>query len=218
MSGCASLILFDCDGTLTDSQGLITQAMQQAFVTCGLPEPESQAIQNITGLSLLRAVACLSDDVALHASICDAYRDHYRMLEHQVTLYPEVRETLDELRRRGYWMGVVTGKSRSGLQRVIETFELADYFMVLRTADCTHSKPHPAMVLECMDEMGVLPAHTTVVGDAVFDMQMARAAGVRAIGVSFGASSEEGLLHSGADGVVHAFARLLEYFPPLSAG
>lgn len=218
MSCYASLILFDCDGTLTDSQGLITRAMQQAFVACGLPEPASQAIQNITGLSLLRAVACLCDQVDLHESICNAYREHYRLLEHKVVLYPEVRGTLDELQRRGYWLGVVTGKSWSGLQRVIEKLDLGDYFVVLRTADCTHSKPHPAMVLECMDEMGVLPEHTTVIGDAVFDMQMASGAGVRAIGVSFGASSEQVLLQSGADGVVHAFGSLLEYFPDLSAG
>ena len=126
-----------------------------------------------------------------------------------------MKETLEVLRSRGYWLGVVTGKSRAGLLRVLESFELGDLFYVWRTADCTHSKPHPAMVLECMLELGVPADRTWVVGDACFDIQMAVAAEVEALGVSFGVASSDELLQAGARRVVNDFAELLSYFPRL---
>jgi len=155
------------------------------------------------------------DDVQLHQQIEQAYRESYLSAEHGIALFPHVRETLEALRERGYWLGVVTGKSKSGLLRVLERFHLAELFYVLRTADCTHSKPHPAMVLECMQEMGVVAEQTVVIGDALFDIQMAKAAGVRSLGVSFGVAETESLLQAGAEDVVHAFPDLLAYFPPL---
>jgi phosphoglycolate phosphatase len=130
-------------------------------------------------------------------------------------LFAGVRETLDILRERGYWMGVVTGKSFSGLERVLNDFSLAHYFLVMRTADHCPSKPHPAMVNECMAEMGVKSEQTTVVGDALLDIQMAQASGVQSLGVSFGVAEAEALRAAGAMGIVDAFDGLLEYFPPL---
>ncbi|PJA30731.1 MAG: hydrolase, partial [Zetaproteobacteria bacterium CG_4_9_14_3_um_filter_53_7] len=147
--------------------------------------------------------------------VIEGYRDSYRDSESMVRLFPHVSETLEALRERGYWLGVVTGKSHPGLLRVLDTFKLADQFLVLRTADCTHSKPHPAMVLECMHEMGVTCGQTVVVGDALFDVQMARAAHVRSIGVSFGVAAGSELMAAGAQVVVDHFAELLEHFPPL---
>jgi len=207
-----ALILFDWDGTLVDSHALIVRAMQLSFLDCGLQAPSAAAVQAVIGLSLSIAVDRLTAATHLQAQVVSAFRVHYRAGEAVLQLYPGVRETLDALRQRGYWLGIATGKSKSELMRALALFALNDYFYVIRTADCTHSKPHPAMVLECMDELGVQPDQTSVVGDAVFDMQMARTAGVRAIGVSYGAASAEMLGLAGAAQIVHHFPSVLRCF------
>ncbi|MDQ6982623.1 MAG: HAD-IA family hydrolase [Mariprofundus sp.] len=214
------MILFDCDGTLTDSHGIIVSAMQQAFASCNFPAPSGPDVNGVIGLSLRRAVQALlgdahQEDVLLLEQVMQSYRQHYLALEHQVRLFPDVRETLELLRARGYWLGVVTGKSHPGLVRVLETFELADFFLVLRTADCTHSKPHPAMVLESMQELGVNAHQTCVVGDTVLDAQMAGSAGVRFFGVSYGVATDDELRREGAQRVLNDFTELLAHFPPL---
>jgi len=209
------LILFDCDGTLTDSHGAIVKAMQQAFVELDLPAPSDQAVNSVIGLSLEAAVSMLSTEHDDQDEIRERYRHYYLAEESSLALYPGVIETLGELIKRGYWMGIVTGKSKSGLLRVMQQFGLHDYFLVVRTADCCPSKPHPAMAIECMDELGVNAARTTLVGDAVFDMQMAASANLRAFGVSFGVESTEVLTAEGAIDVVDDFPALLAYFPPL---
>ena len=210
------LILFDCDGTLTDSHGMIVTAMQQAFESCGLTPPSDKTVQRVIGLSLQGAVKALTPDISRNDLITENYREYYMAGEASISLYSGVIETLDELRSRGYWMGIVTGKSKSGLMRVLEQFNLRDYFYVIRTADCTHSKPHPAMAIECMEELGVVPDNTSLVGDALFDIEMACAANVRAYGVSFGVESADALYAAGAYHVVDDFSALLGHFPPLS--
>ncbi len=209
------LILFDCDGTLVDSHAAIIHAMQQAFADQGLERPAASAVSDIIGLSLAEAVAALTDDAGVHAAVVRSFRQHYVAGEKQLQLYPGVRETLQELQGRGYWLGIVTGKSKSGLLRVLDHFDLGGLFYVLRTADCCPSKPHPAMVLESMREMGVSPAQTCVVGDALLDIRMAGEAGVASFGVSFGMPMHEPLLQAGARAVVDEFAELLAHFPPL---
>ncbi len=193
-------------------------AMQQAFQRNGLPAPEAGVVNGIIGLSLSEAVQRLlpnSKDGELHENIMGEYRDCYRVAEKQIMLYPDVHDVLGELKKRGYWLGVVTGKSYSGLMRVLDMFSLRDMFYVIRTADCTHSKPHPAMVTESMQELGVAANRTWVVGDALFDVQMAKGADVPCIGVSFGVGESELLLEAGASSVVDDFRALLEQFPPL---
>ncbi|PJC67808.1 MAG: hydrolase, partial [Zetaproteobacteria bacterium CG_4_8_14_3_um_filter_59_5] len=142
-------------------------------------------------------------------------RDLYHSMPAGYDLFVGVRETLLELAERGYWLGIVTGKSHAGLQRVLQEFDLAKHFLVLRTSDHCASKPHPAMVLESMAEMGVAAAQTAVIGDALLDIQMARAAGVRSLGVSFGVAGSGPLLAAGAEAVIDDFSELLAYFPPL---
>ncbi len=212
------LILFDCDGTLTNSHGLIVAAMQNAFSEVGLPIPPDGDVASVIGLSLQAAVERLLGEAvedALMQNILLAYRDYYHAHEESIVLFSGVRSTLDQLRARGYWLGVVTGKSRAGLMRVLDLFQLHDHFLVYRTADCTHSKPHPAMVLECMDEVGLTAESTTVVGDALFDLQMSAAAATPFIGVSFGVESANGLKVAGASIVVDSFSELLVCFPEL---
>ncbi|MDX8395463.1 MAG: HAD-IA family hydrolase, partial [Mariprofundaceae bacterium] len=206
------LILFDCDGTLMNSHLAIVMTMQQAFASCGLESPSDASVRAVIGLSLAHAVAELCEVEESRVGIEKTYRQCYRDNESQVSLYPGVIETLDALKAAGYWMGVVTGKSKSGLLRVLEEFQLSDYFLVLRTADCCPSKPHPAMALECMTELGVTAVQTTLVGDARFDIQMAQQAGIRALGVSFGVESAAALYGVGASHVVDNFSELLRYF------
>ena len=112
-------------------------------------------------------------------------------------------------------MAIVTGKSKDGLERVLSRFDLESYFYAWRTADCCHSKPHPAMALECMSELGIEAEYTTLVGDSHFDIQMAKAAGVSAIGAAFGSENAQLLYDEGADKVLSSFEELLDLFPAL---
>ena len=210
------LILFDCDGTLVDSHGHIIRVMQQSFQDCGQPPPSASDVREVIGLSLTEAVRGLlgRDDGKLLRQLVASYRHHYGMMPDASHLYAGVRETLASLQELGYWLGVVTGKSYRGLMRTLEQHHLHEMFMVWRTADTCPSKPHPAMVLECMEETGAHATRTTVVGDSCFDMQMAGLGGVRGLGVSFGASDTAALLGAGAFAVVHAFPDLMAHFPP----
>lgn len=210
------LILFDCDGTLVDSHGHIVHVMRQSFQDCGQPPPSASDVRAVIGLSLTEAVRGLlgRDDGELLRRLVASYRHYYGMMPDESHLYAGVRETLASLKELGYWLGVVTGKSHRGLMRTLEQHHLREMFVVWRTADICPSKPHPAMVLECMEETGAHAARTTVVGDSCFDMQMAGFGGVRALGVSFGASDTRALLDAGAVTVVHAFPDLMAHFPP----
>ncbi|MDQ6958768.1 MAG: HAD-IIIA family hydrolase [Mariprofundaceae bacterium] len=211
------LILFDCDGTLVDSHRHITAVMQHAFADCGLPVPDDAKIAGVIGLSLDTAMAQILPDTGIttRRKISNTYRKLYRDMPSEHGLHVGVRSTLITLQKRGYGLGIVTGKSLPGLRRVLDEFDLSRFFMVWRTADQCPSKPHPGMVNECMAEMGVERAQTAVVGDACVDMQMATACGVRAIGVSFGAGSHDALMGAGAEGVVDCFDELRVRFPPL---
>jgi len=187
---------------LVDSQGAIERAMRHAFAACDLPPPAAAQVAAIIGLSLPAALRRLGVPESLLGQVERAYRAAYLREEQALRLFPGVVPMLDALRAHGYWLGIVTGKSRAGLLRVLDAFALRDHFLVWRTADCCPSKPHPAMVYECMDELGVAAEETVLIGDAAFDMQMAVAAGVRPYGVSFGVAQAEQLRRHGA---LHVF-------------
>jgi len=213
------LILFDCDGTLMDSHHHIVAVMLQAFEHCGMTPPDPTAVLPVIGMSLSLAVQRLLPQAEgeVRDAVVERYRHLYRTLPAGYGLFDGVRETLIELGRRGYWLGIVTGKSHAGLLRVLDDFELGGHFLVIRTSDHCPSKPHPAMVEECMAEMGVTAGQTTVIGDALLDMQMARNSGARALGVSFGVADGASLLAAGALAIVDEFDALLEHFPPLQS-
>jgi phosphoglycolate phosphatase len=213
-----ALILFDCDGTLVDSQRQIVASMQTAFADNELAAPAAAAVHAVIGLSLTTAVDRLAPgiDPGLREAVLATYRRAYVDSEASLTLYPGVREGLESLHEKGYWLGIVTGKSRNGLLRVLDHFGLHALFQVWRTADCCPSKPHPAMVLECMDELGMAADATRVIGDACFDMEMARAAGVQALGVSYGVEPAERLMAAGAMRVFHRFDEVDPWFPALA--
>ena len=187
------LVVFDCDGTLVDSQHMIVAAMEQAFAGFDLPSPGRTAILSVVGLSLDQAVRRLVPPSieADIAALADAYKSAFGELRrdraHQEPLYPGVRETLHALANEpGVLLGVATGKSRRGLAAVLEREGLTDLFITLQTADTHPSKPHPAMLLAAMAEARAEAHRTLMVGDTTYDVGMARDAGARAIGVAWG--------------------------------
>jgi phosphoglycolate phosphatase len=205
------LVLFDCDGTLVDSARLIHEVMARTFLAFGHARPEVTATKSIIGLTLDIAIARMQgkahvDDEAIamtahYKSIYGGIRDEPGM---QTPLFDGIKPLIDDLAGRSELLiGAVTGKSRRGLTQILDIHGFAPHFVVSRTADDCPSKPHPAMVTECCSETGTDPHDTIVIGDAIYDMQMAKAAGATAIGVSWGYASVEDLLASGADAIAH---------------
>jgi len=212
------LIVFDCDGTLVDSQHLIVAAAEQAFAAEGLPPPAAAEVHAIIGLSLEVAIAVLLPEAepALHDRLVERYRAAWRELRAagvQEPLYPGALATLRELDRRGHLLGVATGKSRPGLELVLDHHRLSALFVSLQTADRHPSKPHPGMLESAMRETGSDPAETLMVGDTSYDMTMAQAAGARAIGVAWGYHPVAALASAGAVTILERFGELLELAP-----
>jgi phosphoglycolate phosphatase len=210
------LIVFDCDGTLVDSQAVIVACAQDAFAAVGLLAPSPERIRHIVGLSLEPAMRVLlgREDLAMGRRIADAYRDAFfarrAMPDHEEPLFPGVVETLQALRERDAVMGVATGKTMRGLVQILEKHDLADYFVTLQTADLHPSKPHPAMLEAAMRETGFDPDRTWIIGDTTYDIEMGRLAGCRGIGVSYGNHPSAALTGAGAMHVVDRIDALLE--------
>ncbi|WP_394648866.1 HAD-IA family hydrolase [uncultured Sphingomonas sp.] len=209
------LAVFDCDGTLVDSQANICAAMERAFAALGLPAPPRPAIRAIVGLSLVEAMALLAPALppATHVALADTYKAIFRGMREDgeldaEPLYDGLVAALDVLAADGWRFGVATGKSDRGLAHVLAMHGLADRFVTLQTADRHPSKPDPAMLRAAMARAGALPHMTAMIGDTTFDMAMARAAGVRAVGVTWGYHREEALWRAGADTIAHRCADL----------
>jgi phosphoglycolate phosphatase len=211
------LVIFDCDGTLIDSQHNIVWSMQRAFETEGLAWPGRAATLGIVGLSLREAMKALVPDGhdRVHERLADAYKSAFSGLRssgaHEEPLYEGGREVLDSLRARDdVLLAVATGKSRRGVNVLIETEGLHDHFQSIQTADTAPSKPHPAMVHQAIAETGVRVDRTVMVGDTSYDMAMARSAGVGAIGVAWGYHGSDQLNAAGAHCIVDHFNDLEE--------
>ncbi len=185
------LVVFDVDGTLVDSQQMIVDAMNAAMAAADLPPLPRASILSIVGLSLPVAVAALLPDVApaRHAQVVDGYRRSFQGLRQQVEapLYPGAQACLDALSQRDdLLLAIATGKSRRGLDAMIETYGWHRRFVSLQTADHHPSKPHPAMLEAALAEAGVAASRAVMVGDTEYDMQMASAAGLPDYGVAWG--------------------------------
>lgn len=209
------LIMFDMDGTLIDTQALIAENAAAAFRSMGLPPPTPAEVRSIIGLSLPVAMGRLlkTEDVDLIEAAVGQYRSLYRAsLEHDIDrepLYPGAREALERLKLQpDTILGVATGKGLSGVVRILGNHGISGHFVTLQTPDHNPSKPHPGMLLRAMAETGAEPASTVMVGDTTFDMELARAAGCRAIGVSWGYHPAEDLLAAGAGTLIHDYAEL----------
>ena len=208
------LAIFDCDGTLVDSQATICEAMEHCFAGAGLPPPDRAAVRRIVGLSLPQAMRSLlpnGDDVRHHA-LAEAYKASFHQLRLdgrvEERLYDGIPEVLAAMQADGWLLGVATGKSDRGLRLVLEHHGLAHRFVTLQTADRHPSKPHPAMIAAAMAEAGAAPSDTVMIGDTSYDIAMALDAGVRAIGVGWGYHEPAELLAEGADAVATSPADL----------
>ena len=202
MSGDLRLVIFDVDGTLVDSQADILAAMAAAYDHVGLAMPDRAAVLGIVGLSLAEAFATLAPEQpeALRTRMVGAYKEAYMDLRSRAgvaqssPLYPGARETLEHLQAMPeVLLGIATGKSRRGLDKLIEGHGLEGLFVTQQVADFHPSKPHPSMILQAMADTGVAPAQTVMIGDTGFDMEMAAAAGVPGIGVTWGYHGRERL-------------------------
>jgi phosphoglycolate phosphatase len=212
------LIIFDCDGTLVDSQRMICAAMQQAYEANGLSVPPREKLLAIVGLSLpeaFRRLAAGGKGGEHHPvdSLVTCYKTAFAALrqsgEHLEPLYPGARAALDALAGRpATLLGIATGKSQRGVRAVLGHHGLGERFTTIHTADDAPSKPHPGMVLAAMRQTGVPPHDTVVVGDTVFDVEMAHAAGAQAIGVGWGYHPAEALVEAGVDAMISDFSEL----------
>lgn len=209
------LVVFDCDGTLVDSQRFIVDCMQAAFAAAGREQPSAETVRRVVGLSLVEAVDRLlgGQDRALAERLAMRYRDLFmaRRLagETDEPLFPGARELVVALRERDLLLGVATGKSLRGLRHVLARHGLEQHFVTLQTADRHPSKPHPAMLEAAMGETGVTPAETVLVGDTSFDIAMAVAAGALPVGVAWGNHPAAELRAAGAAHVLDRFDDLL---------
>jgi len=194
MSSDIQFIVFDWDGTLMDSEAQIVSCLHGSIADLGLAPMSDHTVRNVIGLGLREAVDTLvpgRDDEFRHAFV-EAYRKHWFASDGS-SLFAGSREVLDTLRAQGFLLGIATGKARRGLIRVLEQTGLTDYFDATRCADETVSKPHPQMLLELMDEVGMSARQTLMVGDTEYDMEMATRAGAGKVAVRSGVHSEERL-------------------------
>ena len=216
------LAIFDCDGTLVDSQAAICAAMAECFATAGLPDPGAEATRRVVGLSLVEAVAQLhpTGDDALHRVMARDYKTAFQ--RHRGAglvaepLFDGIVDAVIAIAQAGWMLGVATGKSDRGLGLCLAHHGLADRFVTLQTADRHPSKPHPSMVWQAMAEASAAPETTVVIGDTSYDMAMAKAAGATAIGVGWGYHPPAELISEGADHIVlhpSELAPLLERLP-----
>lgn len=190
------LIVFDWDGTLMDSAGHIARAIQAACRDVGLAEPDEAAARHVIGLGLHQALEHVAPGLPAHRypDIAERYKYHYLTRDADITLFDGARELIAQLGAEQRLLAVATGKSRRGLDRVLDATGLTPYFHATRCADECHSKPHPQMLFELMEVLMVEPARTLMIGDTTHDLNMARNAGVAALGVTFGAHPVEELL------------------------
>jgi len=189
------LIVFDWDGTVMDSTAVIASSIQAACRDLDLPVPSDAAARHVIGMGLVQALQYAVPDApeAMYEPLAERYRHHFMAQDASIPLYAGAAETIAGLHEAGYRLAVATGKSRKGLDRVLDSSGLRGYFQATRTADHTFSKPHPAMLLELMDELGVDAARALMIGDTTHDLQMAINAGVEAVAVSHGAHPEDQL-------------------------
>lgn len=189
------LIVFDWDGTVMDSTAVIAMSIQNACRDLDLPVPSDEDARHVIGMGLAQALryAVPAASEEQYAPLAERYRYHFLAQDEHIPLFEGARETIDELHRAGHVLAVATGKTRAGLDRVLESSGMGHYFMAIRTADVTHSKPHPAMLLEIMDELGMTPEQTLMIGDTTHDLQMAVNAGVDALAMTHGAHPEDQL-------------------------
>lgn len=210
------LVIFDCDGTLVDSQHGIVQAMAEGFVGAGVAPLPRERVLSVVGLSLPLAIERLLPEASPEtiAQVTSGYREAFGRLrrdpDHLEPLYDGMLEVVETLSARDdVLLGVATGKSVRGVNALFDRFGLHSHFVTMQTADTHPSKPHPSMIERAMSEAGSEVADTVMIGDTTYDIEMATNAGVVSIGVAWGYHPVELLAGAGADNIVAESGDLL---------
>ncbi|MBL1241607.1 MAG: HAD-IA family hydrolase [OCS116 cluster bacterium] len=215
------LVIFDLDGTLVDGARAAIPAMQHAFEAVGLPKPNDAQVMDMIGLSIIPAIQHILNSFNQIRTVSDSeveqigeiYKNYFyqsRIAEkHPMPLYDGALKALAELQTQDeILLGIATGNSRRGVNAFLDKHNLRDAFFTTQCASECPSKPHPEMILQAMRDAGVEAAQTIMIGDTSFDMQMAKAANVYAIGVNWGYHSQDIMLSAGADIIVDNFEQL----------
>ncbi len=209
------LAVFDCDGTLVDSQETIVRSMKMAFEAHGHVAPIPAAVRRVVGLPLLEAIARLGStlDAPAHQAIRETYAKAYFELRSRETipepLYPGAREALTDLGSDGWILGIATGKARRGLEATLTPHGIGEFFVTKQTSDVAAGKPSPDMLFRAMADVGAEAEDTVMIGDTVYDIQMARNAGTWAVGVGWGYHEKDELAEAGAHIVIDCFGDLV---------
>ncbi len=208
-----NLVIFDCDGTLVDSQDAICAAMVHAFSGLGLEPPRRAEVLGVVGLSLPEAFEVLAPrhSDTMRAELSERYKAafprHAPSPIPRDPLYAGAKFAVEALaRREDIVLGIATGKSRRGVARLLDQEGWHAHFLTIQTADDHPSKPHPSMIERAMHESGIDPVRTVMIGDTTYDIEMGRNAGVATIGVAWGYHATDALAAAGADAIVDEFA------------
>jgi phosphoglycolate phosphatase len=206
------LIVFDWDGTIIDSPAAIAECIRASCGELGLEVPDRERASHVIGMGmqqLMRAVAPALP-AERYPEFIAAYRRHFLRCEASLQVFSGMRELLAELSAASS-LGIATAKSRRGLERALDATGLRPHFRASRCADETHPKPHPAMLLELLQETGTDAQSALMIGDTTHDLEMARAAGVDALAVAYGAHPEAGLRACGPLGCFSSVHQLQEW-------
>lgn len=190
------LLVFDWDGTLMDSAESIAESLQAACAELNLPVPSMAQARHVIGLGLTDAMQYLLPDLPRteYAKVVDRYRVHFLRRDGGTTLFQGAAAMIRELHDAGFLLAVATGKSRRGLDRALAATGIGAYFHMTRCADEGFAKPHPGMLQAVMESLMATPAATLMIGDTTHDLEMAQAAGVAALAVTYGAHEREALV------------------------
>ena len=202
------LALFDYDGTIVDSAGMIVQGAIEAFRMCGLPDPDPQKVRENIGRPLAVAL-----DVYMPVGytvtpeqISEAYRSWYaeqgRLGLQNEPLYPGMVELIHELKSNDWLIGIATNKSRVGLSNGLAKHNLSNIFDITLSTDENIAKPNPAMALRAMKELGVKEKYSVIIGDTINDIGLGVNSGITSIGVTWGYNNRKLLMSAGANHLV----------------
>jgi phosphoglycolate phosphatase len=212
-----NLVIFDCDGTIVDSQAGIVLSMNHAFKSLHMTPPTRAQTLSVVGLSLPEAFSVLAPEAEYETrrELSDRFKGAFRELDHDPAdsegLYPDAKDIINALAARGdLILGIATGKSKRGVDRLIANENWHGVFATIQTADDHPSKPHPSMIERAMLETGINPEKTIMIGDTTYDIEMARAANVGALGVTWGYHHRDELTDAGAHIIIDDYTALPE--------
>jgi len=203
------LIVFDWDGTIIDSAETIAECIRDSARDMGLPVPTTERASHVIGLGLHDSLRLAVPELQAqqYPQFVAAYRKHFLAREDSMGLFPGMNDLLKDLKER-HLLAIATGKSRRGLDRALAATRIGAYFSASRCADETNPKPHPAMLHELMRELGFSKSQILMVGDTSHDLEMARAAEVDSVAVTYGAHPEDGLRACSPTGCVSTVREL----------